>query len=57
MYCINSVPNRSIGTSPFHVLYGTHMRLKENVEVRELIAKEWIMDFQKSRNDVQEHAK
>jgi len=55
--CINTTSSRSIGTSPFHLLFGVHARLKDNPEIRELIERECIESYQKGRDEVREKAK
>lgn len=55
--CLNSVPNRTVGTTPFQILFGTCMRLKEIVEVRELIEKEWMVLFHENREELRENAR
>lgn len=46
--CINTTINRSIGTSPFHLLFGVHARLRDNFEIRELLEQEHIETYQAS---------
>jgi hypothetical protein len=46
-----------LGTSPFNVLFGTRARLRDNCEVRELLEKEWISEFQEDRDEIRDHAK
>lgn len=54
---LNCTSHRSIGTTPFHVLFGTHARMRDDPQIRELLEKEWIDNFQNSRNDLREQAK
>lgn len=54
---LNSLPYRSIGTTPFNVLFGSSMRLRNNEEIRELIELEWVSTFQENRDELREHAK
>ncbi|KAG5320741.1 MOS1T transposase, partial [Pseudoatta argentina] len=54
---LNSLPHRSIGTTSFNILFGATMRLKDNVEIRELIESEWIAAFQENRSKLREDAK
>lgn len=49
---LNSTLQRNINTTPSHLLFGTHMRMREDPQIRELLEKEWIDDFQNSRNDL-----
>lgn len=41
----------------FHLLFGTHARMKDNFQIQKLLEKEWVEDFQNGRNDLQDHAK
>lgn len=50
--CLNTTTSRSIGTSPFHILYGTHPRLKDCPEVKEILEAEWIQSFQDTRDEL-----
>lgn len=54
---LNATPHRSINTTPFHLLFGTHMRIREDPEIRRLIEEEWIAMFQMDRDEVRERAK
>jgi len=45
---LNATPTRSTGFSPFEVLVGQSMRLRDNFELRRLIKEEAINDIQKS---------
>lgn len=38
--CINTTLSKSIGTNPFHLLFGVHARLQDNLKIRELLEKE-----------------
>lgn len=40
--CINTTLNRSIGTDPFHLLFGVHARLRDDLQIRELLDKEYV---------------
>lgn len=42
---LNATPHRSIGTTPFELLFGTHMRTNSNPTICELIEREWIDMF------------
>jgi len=53
--CINTMLHRRLGTSPF-VLFGTRVRLRDNYEIRELLEKEWISEFQEDRDEIRDHA-
>jgi len=43
-------------TSPFNVLFGTHARLRDNCEIRELLEREWVSSFQ-DRDEIRDYAK
>lgn len=49
--------HRSLGTSPFNVLFGIHARLRDNCEIRELLEKEWVSEFQEDRDEIRDRAK
>lgn len=55
--CINTTLNRSIGTSPFCLLFGVHARLRGDPEIRELLDKEYIEVYQSERDMLREQAK
>jgi len=38
------------------VLFGIRARLRDNYEVRELLEKEWISEFQEDRDEIRDHA-
>jgi hypothetical protein len=54
---INCASHRSIGTTPFRLLFGAHVRVRENPQIVELLQKEWINDFQNDRNEIREQAR
>lgn len=54
---LNCAPHRSIGTIPFHLFFGTHVRRRSDSQIRELLEKEWIEDFQSGRDDLRRNAK
>ena len=54
---LNATPHRSIKTTPFHLLFGTHMRMREDPAIRNLIEEEWIAMFQTDRDEVRARAK
>lgn len=47
---------RSIRVTPFHLLFGTHARLREDDNLRELLEKEWAISFQESRDELRMQA-
>lgn len=53
---LNCVIHRSIGTTLFHLLFGTHARTKSDIRIRELLEKEWVEDFQNGRHDLRSNA-
>lgn len=53
---MNTTLQRSIGTDPFRLIFGTKARLKDNPEIRELIESEWREMFQKERDELRERA-
>jgi len=55
--CLNTTLHRRLGTFLFNVLFRTHARLRNNYEVRELLEKEWIAEFQENRDEIRDHAK
>lgn len=54
---LNTTPHRSIGTSPFHLPFGIHMRLKDNLDIRKLIEDGWINIFREGRDELRECAR
>lgn len=54
---LNTVAHRSIGMSPFRLLFGTHPRLKDRPDIREMLEEEWITTFQDSRDELRVQAK
>lgn len=55
--CINTTLNRSIGTDPFHLLFGVHARLQDDLEIRELLEKEFVEAYKDEREQLREQAK
>lgn len=49
---LNSSFNRSIGRTSFEVMVGTRMKLKDDVELRNLIEKEIIEIYESQRNQL-----
>lgn len=54
---MNSSPNRSIGMTPFELLVGKAMRLKEDLEFRTILEKEMQSLFQQERSQLRDEAK
>lgn len=54
---INAVPSRSTQRTPFQLLFGVKMRLKEDSKMRELIEQEWTARFEEHRDELREAAK
>ncbi|XP_025837022.1 uncharacterized protein LOC112906662 [Agrilus planipennis] len=54
---LNATPSRSTGKTPFNLLFGTHMRLKDDPEVRKIIEDEWIKMFEEQRDQLRVEAK
>lgn len=54
---LNCTAHRSIGITPFHLLFGTHARMKDDPQIRELLQREWVDDFQNNRMDIRTQAK
>jgi len=54
---INSTPSRSTGLTPFELLIGQNMRLRNDIELREAIEKETLDLLQEKRSALRERAK
>lgn len=54
---LNATPNRSTGRTPFTLLFGTHMHIKEDLKIRELTESEWIQMFEEERDEIRQSAK
>jgi len=54
---LNATPSRSTRASPFNLMFGTHMRLKSDPEIREMIENEWLLMFQEGRDEIRKRAK
>jgi len=54
---INSSMSRSTGLSPFELLIGKNMRLKDNLELKQIIENETIQLLQEKREALREQAK
>jgi len=53
---LNTTVHRSIGTNPFHLLFGTKARLQSDPEVQRLIESEWMEAFQAERDELRKRA-
>lgn len=54
---LNAVPSRSTGKTPFQLMFGTHMRLRDNPELKELIEEEMEVMFGDGRDELREQAR
>lgn len=54
---LNATPHRSIGTTPFNLLFRTDIKMKNDASIRELIEKELINIFQEDRDKLRNQAK
>lgn len=54
---LNATPSRSTGHTPFQLMFGTRMQLKENREVREMIEAEWMRMFEEECDDIRQEAR
>ena len=54
---LNSTFHRSINTSPFELMFGTKMRLKNDVKILDLINAEIQAEFNNARNELRNEAK
>lgn len=54
---LNCASHRSIGTTPFHLFFGIHARVREDPQIRELLHEEWVNDFQNNRDELRRQAK
>lgn len=54
---LNSIPNRSTGMSPFYLLSGTRMKMKEDPTIRNIIEAEEAALFQEKREQSRELAR
>ena len=53
---LNHIPNRSTGMTPFYILFGTRMRLKEDPQIKEILEAETTTIFDEKRNQLREEA-
>ncbi|KMQ91095.1 blastopia polyprotein [Lasius niger] len=54
---LNTTLHRSIATTPFHLLFGTRARLRDDDNLRELLENEWVTFFQQDRDELRVHAR
>ncbi|XP_015437236.1 PREDICTED: uncharacterized protein LOC107192452 [Dufourea novaeangliae] len=54
---LNNIPSRSTGVSPFFILTGTRMRIKDDPHIRELLETEVIAAYNERRDDLRQQAK
>lgn len=54
---INCTHQRSIATNPFKLLFGTQMRIKQNVNLMRLVEEENQLLFEEERNELRKEAK
>lgn len=54
---LNNSTCRSTQRSPFHLLIGVEMRIKENLKIKEIIEEEWVEQFENERDDLRDAAK
>jgi len=54
---LNATPHRSTGTTPFKLLFGTNIRIKDEPKIKELIEEEWIKMFEENRDKLRSEAK
>ena len=53
---LNTTIHINISTTPFHLLFGTHARLREDANVREILESEWVTSFQEDRDELRVEA-
>lgn len=54
---LNNVPSRSTEISPFYLLFGTRMKLKEDPEIRDILEEENAVLYQQEREETRERAR
>jgi len=54
---LNATFSRSTSRTPYQLMFGTHMRLKEDPQVREIIENEWTRMYEEERDDIRQQAK
>lgn len=54
---LNATPSRSTKATPFQLLFGTHMKMRENPQIRQMIEEEWVMLFEEERDQLRAEAR
>lgn len=54
---LNAIMHRSIATTPFRLMFGTHARLRDDDNIRQLLENEWVSSFQEDRDEMRIRAK
>lgn len=49
---LNATPHRNIAMTPFTLFFSVNIRMREDLEIRELIEKEWIKMFEENRKEL-----
>lgn len=55
--CLNTTLHRSIGMTPFRLLFGVHPHLRDDPDIRNLLQNEQIIAFQDDRDELRNQAK
>lgn len=55
--CVNTIWSRSTGTTPFKLLFGICPRLRDDIELTEMLSRELSYEFDRERNDLRECAR
>jgi len=54
---LNCTSYNSIRTTPFHLMFSTHARVRDDPQIRELLEIEWVDDFQNDRSGLRKQAR
>lgn len=54
---LSSSMHRSIGTTQFHLFFGTNARIRDDLEIRKILEKECIENIQCDQNKLRKNAK
>ena len=54
---LNATQSRSTRTTPFNLMFGINIKMKEDLQVREIIENEWITMFQENLEKIRKEAK